>query len=305
MKINFNIINIKKKFNIKTNIKINKVSSIVKPKNNALIYFLKVNQTFINRLSKIKNSVILTTKNVVLGEKIIKDNTVIICPNPKLEFIKILNEVSIPKNNYTNKENIIIKNSNIHKSTIIEPYVYIEKNVIIGKNCIIKSGVKIFNGVKIGNNTIIGPNSVIGYKGFGIDRHLEKKQKRIPMLGNPLKMKHFGGVIIGNNVDIGSLNTICSGAIDPTILKDYVVSDDHVHVAHNCILKKGCALTASVQLSGGVEVGENTWIGPSSSIMQKVKIGKKNIIGIATTIYRNTPDNTKWLGNPARRVFAK
>ena len=66
MKINFNIIKIKKKFNIKKNIKINKVSSIVKPKNNALIYLLKVNQTFINKLSKIKNSVILTTKNVSL-----------------------------------------------------------------------------------------------------------------------------------------------------------------------------------------------------------------------------------------------
>jgi len=303
MKINFNIQKIKKKFDIKSDIKINKVSSIINPKNKSLIYILKINQTFISDLSKIKEAVILTEKDLVLNNKILKNNIIIKCSNPKLQFIKILNKMLIPEIKTKYKENKINRKSKIHKSTIIEPYVFIDENVTIGKNCIIKTGVKIFSGVKIGNNTIIGPNSVIGYKGFGIDRHLEKKQTKIPMKGNPIKMKHFGGVVIGNNVDIGSINTICSGAIDPTIIEDYVVTDDHVHIAHNCFLKKGCALTASVQLSGGVQVGENTWVGPSSSIMQKVKIGKKNIIGIATTIYRDTPNNTKWLGNPARKVF--
>ena len=37
--------------------------------------------------------------------------------------------------------------------------------------------------------------------------------------------------------------------------------------------------------------------------MQKVKIGKKNIVGLSTVIYRDTENNTTWLGNPARKVF--
>ena len=74
MKINFNIQKIKKKFDIKSDIKINKVSSIINPKNKSLIYILKINQTFISDLSKIKDAVILIEKDLVLNNKILKNN---------------------------------------------------------------------------------------------------------------------------------------------------------------------------------------------------------------------------------------
>ena len=50
-------------------------------------------------------------------------------------------------------------------------------------------------------------------------------------------MKHYGGVIIGKNADIGALNTT-GGVIEPTILDNNVVTDDHVHIAHNCRIEK-------------------------------------------------------------------
>ena len=46
-----------------------------------------------------------------------------------------------------------------------------------------------------------------------------------------------------------TLNTIACGVIEPTILDNNAVIDDHVHIAHNCRIESGVAITASVQLS--------------------------------------------------------
>lgn len=298
-KISLNLIKLKKKYKIKKKLSIDNISSIINPKNNSLIYLLNLENDIINKLNKIKNSILLISKKYKLSYEVEKKNTVLYVNNPKYEFINILDKFEIKMNNY----NLKLINSKIPHSTIVEPLVFIDKNVKVGKNCIIKSGAKIFSNVVIGNNSVIGPNTVIGYKGFGIDRDKEKIHKKIPLLGKALKMKHFGGVKIGSKSDIGAMNTIVSGVMEPTILGNNVVTDDHVHIAHNCKIEDGVALTACVQLSGGVIIGKNSWIGPNSSIMQKVKIGKKNIIGIATTIFRDTPDKSKWLGNPAKKVF--
>ena len=50
-----------------------------------------------------------------------------------------------------------------------------------------------------------------------------------------MRTRHFGGVIIGDK-DNGALNTIAS-AIEPTTLGSNVCADDHVHIAHNCVVK--------------------------------------------------------------------
>ena len=299
-KIELNLSELRKLYKLKKKLSIKNVSSINNPKNNSLIYCLKLDTKYLKKLDKIRDSLIIINRDSKLPSLIKKFNQIIYTKNPKYEFIKILEKFEKKLNN---NDHLTLINSKIPSSTMIEPLVFIDKNVKIGENCLIKTGSKIFSNVMIGNNSIIGPNTVVGYKGFGIDRDQEITHKKIPLLGKALKMKHFGGVKIGEGSDIGALNTIVSGVMEPTILGRNVVTDDHVHIAHNCKIEDGVAITASVQLSGGVCIGSNSWIGPNSSIMQKVKIGKKNIVGISTTIYRNTPDNTKWLGNPARKVF--
>ena len=91
------------------------------------------------------------------------------------------------------------------------PHVFIGKNVKIGKNVMIHSGCNILSGSSIGDDTILYPNvtiysnvfigsncrihasSVIGADGFGY----YYKQ------GIHHKIWHYGGVVIGNNVEVG------------------------------------------------------------------------------------------------------
>jgi UDP-3-O-[3-hydroxymyristoyl] glucosamine N-acyltransferase LpxD len=301
----FNFQKINEFINIKKKIKIERVCSVVAPQNNSLLYIVSPYINFISNLKNITNSLIICEKNLKIDKIYLKHNQVIYVNNPKYFFACLLKKIKIKNLSMNIKNSEIHPEAKINSSTIIGSNVFIDSGVKIGSNCLIYSGVKIFKNVIIGNNVIIGPNCVIGYQGFGIDRELETTHKKIPLKGNPVKIEHSGGVVIKNNVDLGSLNTVCSGTFEPTIINSYVVTDDHVHIAHNCILKKGCAIAACAQLSGGVIIGKNTWVGPNTSFREKVKIGNYNIIGIGAVIIRNTSNHTTWFGNPAKKLTKK
>ena len=125
MKINFNIQKIEKKFDIISDIKINKVSSIIHPKNKSLIYILKINQTFISHLSKIKDAVILIEKDLVLSNKILNNNIII----KSTIYATISNtrcSINVSWNNCHNERTIHIYDSN--QRLLID---FIKKKIVI------------------------------------------------------------------------------------------------------------------------------------------------------------------------------
>lgn len=161
--------------------------------------------------------------------------------------------------------------------TVIEHHVVIAPGVVIGADCHIKS------------------NTVIGEAGFGFERDAE---------GVPVRILHLGGVTIGDRVEIGSLNTVCRATLGQTIIEDDVKTDDHVHIAHNCRVRRGALLTACAELSGGVDVGEFAWIGPNASVIQKVVLGERAFVGIGATVTKSVGAGTTVAGNPARALRA-
>lgn len=294
---------IKKDYRLEKISDIKFVATASNPKNNALIFVLNYGLKEDEKFQDIENSLLLINEEATISEVIYKKNIVIKVDNPRREYIYILNNYNIvPKKNYSYSNSFISSNVVIGEGTIIEPFVFIDENVIIGKNCYIKSGVKIYKNVTIGDNCVIGANTVIGDIGFGVERIAPGKRQKITFEGIPMKMPHYGGVIIGNNVEIGALNTIVSGAIEPTLIKSFVKTDDHVHIGHNVYLEEGVLLTAAVEISGSVKIGKNTWIGPNSSLMQKINIGKNTIIGIGANVLKSSSDNEILIGNPAKSL---
>jgi UDP-3-O-[3-hydroxymyristoyl] glucosamine N-acyltransferase len=153
--------------------------------------------------------------------------------------------------------------------------------------------VVISDGVTIGSDCIIKSNTVIGEAGFGFERD---------EMGVPIRILHLGTVKIGDRVEIGSLNTICRATLGTTVIEDDVKTDDHVHIAHNCRVRRGAMITACVELSGGVDVGSFAWVGPNSSIIQKLVIGDHAFIGIGSNVTKSVPNGVSVAGNPARML---
>lgn len=181
----------------------------------------------------------------------------------------------------------------------VHPTVQVGRNVVIERGCRIQEGVVIEHNVVIQSGTSIGAfsrirtGSCIGGDGFGFERGEA-----------PVRFIHLGGVQIGRHVEIGALNSVVRGALGDTIVGDHVKTDNLVHIAHNCRIGSGVFITACAELSGGVEVGDDAWIGPNAAIMQKARIGKRALVGLGAVVVKDVEASAVYAGNPAK-LFRK
>lgn len=263
------------------------ISHIDNVKNDTIIFIKDLDDIAIKKIRDYKNVFVITqTTNASPIWHITVSNT-------RLTMAKVLNYLAnrtcLSKGISPNA--FVSAGSFIHESVIVEPFAFIDDKVIIGKNTIVKFGAKILKNTSIGENCIIRENSVVGGQGFGVEKDED---------GNNYKIAHLGGVSIGNFVEIGALNTIVSGTIEPTTIKDYVKIDDHVHIAHNCHIGVNCIITAGVILSGSVTIGDNVWVGPNSTVKNSIRINNNNLIGIGTLVTKDINEtNLTYAGNPA------
>lgn len=181
----------------------------------------------------------------------------------------------------------------IHPAARVERGAIIEDGTAVGEGTRIGSLAVIKTGTRIGRFCEIKSGAVIGESGFGPERDADSR---------PLMMLHFGGVLIGDFVHVGSMATISRGALGDTVIEDHVKIDDHCHVSHNCRVGAGAILTACVEISGSVRVGRDAWLSPGCSVIQKVSIGDKAFVGIGSVVARSVPAKSRVFGNPARRL---
>lgn len=180
-----------------------------------------------------------------------------------------------------------------HSGTRIMPGCHIHHTARIGAGTMIMPSNAIGPGVSIGRDCFLNPNSVIGFAGFGVFQRPDGRNRHLP---------HVGSVVIGDEVELGGLNTVCAGTIHPTVVEDTVKTDSHVHIAHNCRIRRGAKLTAHTELSGSVEVGRDAWLGPNSSVRESLQIGADALVGIGSNVVRSVPAGMLVAGNPARLI---
>ena len=262
---------------------------------------------YLNYLSKVKSNFVITTsrlkkyisnKNLLIVDNVlisVSKITKLFYPN-SLDENFILNQ-SHKYNSFKTKKialgsNVIIgKNVKIGNNTFIGHNSIIEDNVIIGRNCSIGSNV-ILKKTVVGNNVNILDGAVVGKKGFGF----------FPKKGKNLRYPHIGMVIIKDNAEIGSNNTIDRGSLGNTIIGENTFLDNQVHIAHNVKIGKNCIITGQVGFAGSSEIGDNVLIGGQAGISGHLKIGNNVQIGGGSGVIKNIPDNTKVMGYPAKDI---
>lgn len=283
--------------------KISRVVTLENLQSNSLLFSKRIDDPLIQRLSSLKGCIMVLPKGADTSPSVDRlkgSNCLILSDTPRMTFAKLLGIIEqkiIGEMNGLTYSNIngatIGERARIGCNTLIEPGAFVDHDVIIGSSCVIRSGARVRSRVRIKDNVIIRENTVVGGPGFGVEKDEDGHNIRIP---------HLGGVIIESNVEIGALNTVVSGTIEPTIIDEYVKTDDHVHIAHNCHIGKNTNITACVEISGSVRIGENCMIGPNASIMNGISIGKNSVIGLGAVITKSIEDSSTVAGNPAESI---
>ncbi|MCF6149568.1 MAG: UDP-3-O-(3-hydroxymyristoyl)glucosamine N-acyltransferase [Candidatus Kuenenia sp.] len=185
------------------------------------------------------------------------------------------------------EDNVVIGND-----VVIYPHTFIGKDCKIGDNALIYANVSIREKCSIGKNVIIHCNSVIGDDGFGY-LQIEKKHVKIPQIGT---------VEIGNDVEIGSMVTICRAAIDKTIIGNGVKIDNHSHVAHNVEIGDNTMLVGYAKIAGSAKIGKNVMIAEDVGVTDHATIGDNCVIGGGSKVYKSLkPGSVVW-GAPAKAI---
>lgn len=234
-------------------------------------------------------SVIICDKKIDTSK--FKNKYFVVVENPRLAFLRavkslfsILPAWGIHPTAYVHPEAIVNKKSHIG------PFTYIGK-CEINEGCIIYGHNYIYDNVKIGKNVIIHAGTVIGADGFGYEKNTDGELEKFP---------HIGGVIIEDDVEIGSNTCIDRGTLGNTQIGYGVKIDNLVHIAHNVIIGKHTAVIANSMIGGSTKIGDYSWIAPSASLRDTIQIGNKVTVGVAAVVTKSIPDNETWTGNPAK-----
>ena len=133
------------------------------------------------------------------------------------------------------------------------------------------------------------------------------------------------GITIGENVIVGR-NTILSCKGGSIHLKDYanisancsLLSETSITVGKYSFLAGHCYLVAGGNHSfsrtdipimfqppltkGGIDIGEDCWLGASVTVLDGVRLGRGCVIGAGAVVLDSFPDYSVAVGNPARKI---
>ena len=142
--------------------------------------------------------------------------------------------------------NVVIEsNVAVGEQTVIGPNCVVGRNSRVGCNCRLYPNVTLYEDIKLGDRVTIHSGAVLGSDGFGFANQD----------GRWFKIAQLGGVLVGDDVEIGAATTIDSGALDDTVIGNGVIIDNQVQIAHNVKIGDHTAIAGCVGIAGSTTVG--------------------------------------------------
>jgi UDP-3-O-[3-hydroxymyristoyl] glucosamine N-acyltransferase len=208
----------------------------------------------------------------------------------------------------------------IHPTAVIAEDAQIGVDVSIGAYTVIEAGARIGAGTRIGSGCAIGPGASIGRDGILYARvtlyHNVTVGDRVILhsgvvLGadgfgfapNPYgeagawaKIAQLGGVVLGNDVEIGANTTVDRGAIEDTVLGNGVKLDNQIMIGHNCRVGDHTAMAACVGVAGSTRIGARCTLGGAAMLSGHIVLGDDVHVSGGTAITSDILEPGRYTG---------
>lgn len=179
----------------------------------------------------------------------------------------------------------------IGNGVVIGAGTVVERGVTIGQGTRIFPRVTIHRGTRIGSRCVVQSGSVLGSDGFGYATDAKGRHHPVPQRG---------GLVLGDEVDIGANVTIDRGSSGDTEIGQGTKIDNLVHVAHNVRIGRNAIIVAQVGIAGSTRIGDYAVIGGQAGLAGHITIGDGARIAGQAGVFGDIPAGSEVSGYPAR-----
>ena len=193
------------------------------------------------------------------------------------------------------------RGASIGPRAVIGSHCHVGEDSAVGAGTWLKARVTLSEACHVGARCIVHSGAVIGADGFGFAPHE----------GHWEKIEQLGGVLIGDDVEIGANTCIDRGALEDTVIEDGVKLDNLVQIGHNVRVGAHSAFAGCVGVAGSARIGRHCTAGGGAIILGHLEIVDHVHISAATLITRSIhkpgtysgafpfDDNASWEKNAA------
>ncbi len=195
----------------------------------------------------------------------------------------------------------------------IGDHVSIAAGVTVGSGSTLHAGVRLQRHVRLGHGVHLHPNVVIGGDGFSFvtaqPSNVEKARETLgegatAVVDDPTwyRIHSLGGVVIGDDVEIGANSCVDAGTIRATKVGGGTKIDSLVQVGHNVIVGENCLLCAQAGVAGSTVIGDRVVVGGKAGIADNVTVGDDVVLGGGSVVLSNVPAGRVMMGYPATKM---
>jgi len=171
----------------------------------------------------------------------------------------------------------------IGEGAVIGDGACIAEHCVIGRGAQVGAGsrlsarVTLADGCRMGERCIVHSGAVIGADGFGFALHQ----------GRWVKIEQLGGVLIGDDVEIGANTCIDRGALQDTVLEDGVKLDNLVQIGHNVRVGKHTAMAGCAGVAGSATIGAHCTVGGGAIVLGHLSLADHVHVSAASVVTRS------------------
>jgi UDP-3-O-[3-hydroxymyristoyl] glucosamine N-acyltransferase len=178
---------------------------------------------------------------------------------------------------------------------------YVGEGAAIGADSRLHPHAVVYARCRLGARVILHAGAVVGADGFGMANEA----------GRWLKIPHIGGVLVGDDVEIGANTTIDRGTFEDTVIEEGVRLDNQIQIGHNCRIGAHTAMAGCVGVAGSARIGRHCTFGGAAMILGHLSICDHVHVSAGTLISRSIhkpgtytgifpfDENAAWLRNAA------
>lgn len=215
---------------------------------------------------------------------------------------------------------VVDPSARVSASASIGPFVSIGARSVVGDGCVVGpgcvigndcelgdgselvSGVTLVIRVRLGRRVLVHPGAVLGADGFGLAMDQ----------GRWVKVPQMGGVVVGDDCEIGANTCIDRGALEDTVLEEDVRLDNQIQIGHNVHIGAHTAMAGCSAAAGSARIGRYCLVGGGAGVLGHLEVCDRVTITAMSLVTHSirepgeyssgTPltDNRTWRRNAAR-----